>query len=569
MIFTWIDYNPETMGYVENWLDEHAVRMTGMDDGFRQEYEYWANEDYNTVGENFWCKVFFENGVPFAVIEFGLYEGVVTVMEIIVAPEKRGQGMGSKAIKELLENSKNIIGIDIEKAEAIIFPSNIASQKAFEKAGFKYHSTHEDGDATTYVYEVNSIAKHYDILINEGNDPVHDPEPLKAYMDKWDGQVFIDKMQLSKDKSVLEIGVGTGRLAVRTAPLCKEFYGIDISPETIKGVTKNLEEYQNVNLICDDFMTHNFNTTFDVIYSSLTFMHIKDKQGAINKVQQLLKNGGLFVLSTDKNQDQFIDIGTNKIEVYPDTAEEITQCINISGLKLLEHYETEFANVFVCKKELNHNNDIMNQNEYWNSVAEEKKFTTVLDVELFSKYVSKDCKILDVGCGYGRILNELAEAGFTDLTGVDSAENMIKRGLREYPNLNLVANPDGKLPFEENTFDAVILFGVLTCVPDNESQKVLLNDIKRVLKTGGIIYINDFLLNTGFKRWFFYKKAQKETGIYGAFKTYDGATVRHHAENYILNLLSDFKTLDYQKFVIPTMNGNKSNSFGFIGELKK
>ena len=79
-------------------------------------------------------------------------------------------------------------------------------------------------------------------------------------------------------------------------------------------------------------------------------MHIKDKQGAINKVQRLLKNGGLFVLSTDKNQDKFIDIGLNKIEVYPDVAEEILQFINNSGLALLEHYQTEFANVFVCKK---------------------------------------------------------------------------------------------------------------------------------------------------------------------------------------------------------------------------
>ncbi len=195
----------------------------------------------------------------------------------------------------------------------------------------------------------NAVAKHYDILINEGNDPVHDPEPLKAYMDKWDGQEFIDKMQLSKEKTVLEIGVGTGRLAVRTAPLCKEFYGIDISPETIKGAKKNLEQCRNVNLICDDFMTYDFNTTFDVIYSSLTFMHIKDKQKAINKVQQLLNDGGLFVLSTDKNQDGFIDIGSNKIEIYPDTTEEITQFIENANLNLLEHYETEFANVFVCE----------------------------------------------------------------------------------------------------------------------------------------------------------------------------------------------------------------------------
>ena len=210
----------------------------------------------------------------------------------------------------------------------------------------------------------------------------------------------------------------------------------------------------------------------------------------------------------------------------------------------------------------------MYQSEYWNRVAEKKNFTTVLDVELLSGFIPKNCRILDVGCGYGRILNELYQAGFTDLTGIDSAENMIKRGKREHPELNLLANPDGKIPFEDNCFDAVILFGVLTCVTDNSLQKELLKDIKRVLKPSGIIYVNDFLLNTGLKRRLFYKKAQKETGIYGAFKTNDGVTVRHHDEDYISVLLSDFGKLDYQSFVIPTMNGNKSNAFSFIGKLE-
>ncbi len=41
-------------------------------------------------------------------------------------------------------------------------------------------------------------------------------------------------MQLNCSKSVLEIGVGTGRLAVRVAPLCGEFYGVDISFKTIE-----------------------------------------------------------------------------------------------------------------------------------------------------------------------------------------------------------------------------------------------------------------------------------------------------------------------------------------------
>ena len=132
MNFTWHDYNPETMGYVENWLDEHAVRMTGMDDGFRQEYEYWANEDYNTVGENYWCKVVFENEVPFAVIEFGLYEGVVTIMETLVAPEKRGQGKGSKVIKELLEKSKTIMVL-ILKGRKLLFTQAISHHRKLSR----------------------------------------------------------------------------------------------------------------------------------------------------------------------------------------------------------------------------------------------------------------------------------------------------------------------------------------------------------------------------------------------------------------------------------------------------
>ena len=35
------------------------------------------------------------------------------------------------------------------------------------------------------------VVRRYDKLIDENNDPVCDPKPLKAYMDKWDGSDFI------------------------------------------------------------------------------------------------------------------------------------------------------------------------------------------------------------------------------------------------------------------------------------------------------------------------------------------------------------------------------------------
>ena len=83
---------------------------------------------------------------------------------------------------------------------------------------------------------MKELIEHYDKLIDENNDPVHDTKFLKDYMDRWDGERFIESLQLNKSKSVLEIGVGTGRLALKTAPLCEAFFGIDISSKTISSI---------------------------------------------------------------------------------------------------------------------------------------------------------------------------------------------------------------------------------------------------------------------------------------------------------------------------------------------
>ena len=194
------------------------------------------------------------------------------------------------------------------------------------------------------------VINHYDLLVEENNDPVHDPNPLRDYMDKWDGQAFIDKMELDKNKSILEIGVGTGRLAVRVAPLCGQFCGIDISPKTIERAKENLAEYRNVELICADFLSYKFDRKFDVIYSSLTFMHIEDKQKTVNKIAGLLNDAGRFVLSIDKNQSEYIDTGTRRIKIYPDTKDKSVEYIKSAGLNIINQYDTEFATVFVAQK---------------------------------------------------------------------------------------------------------------------------------------------------------------------------------------------------------------------------
>ena len=151
------------------------------------------------------------------------------------------------------------------------------------------------------------IINHYDALIDENNDPVQDPAPLKKHMDGWDGDIFFEELELSKRKTVLEIGVGTGRLAIKTAPQSYAFFGIDLSPKTIERAKENLAGIEYVNLICGDFLTYEFDRTFDIIYSSLTFMHIKEKQAAIEKAAHLLNEYGRFVLSIEKSQATLLE----------------------------------------------------------------------------------------------------------------------------------------------------------------------------------------------------------------------------------------------------------------------
>ncbi len=194
------------------------------------------------------------------------------------------------------------------------------------------------------------VRGHYDFLIDENNDPFRDSQVLQEYMDSWDGHVFQELMELNPMKSVLEIGIGTGRLAAKTAPRCCHLTGIDVSAKTIERARENLRDCANISLICDGFEGHSFAETFDVIYSSLTMMHFPDKALVIGKMSSLLNDGGLLCLSIDKNQSEWIDMGNRKVRIYPDTPEKTVTFAEQAGLKVKRIIEIENAYLLAFSK---------------------------------------------------------------------------------------------------------------------------------------------------------------------------------------------------------------------------
>jgi ubiquinone/menaquinone biosynthesis C-methylase UbiE len=209
------------------------------------------------------------------------------------------------------------------------------------------------------------------------------------------------------------------------------------------------------------------------------------------------------------------------------------------------------------------------QEKYWDGVSGEKDFTLPLQIGEFEKRVSREMSILDVGCGYGRTLSELRDGGFVNLYGVDYSQGMIDRGRKMHPHLDLRKNDGSTLPFEDGAFDAVLLIAVLTCIAESEEQRRLIAEIERVLKDGGILYINDYLLNTDQRNIERYDKAKEKYGVYGIFELLEGAVVRHHTQDHIFDITRGFDRLVFETVVYTTMNGNKSNGFYYIGSKKE
>jgi len=140
--------------------------------------------------------------------------------------------------------------------------------------------------------------------------------------------------------------------------------------------------------------------------------------------------------------------------------------------------------------------DLDGQRAFWDAEADSAVFTHPLDIELLSRYVGKSGRILDFGCGYGRILVELRRHGFRNLLGLDASEAMVARARKLVPDVRVGVCDALPAPYPDSSFEAVLLISVFTCLPREEDQRLLMAEVFRLLAPGGVVYVSDFLLHS-------------------------------------------------------------------------
>jgi SAM-dependent methyltransferase len=93
-------------------------------------------------------------------------------------------------------------------------------------------------------------------------------------------------------------------------------------------------------------------------------------------------------------------------------------------------------------------------------------------------------RVLDIGCAYGWALGGLRRPGRA-LYGVDPDPAALDVARASYPDVTFVCQGAAPLPFDDDSFDAVIFSDVIGLLTDEEMRRAV-DEVHRVLRPGGV-----------------------------------------------------------------------------------
>jgi len=108
------------------------------------------------------------------------------------------------------------------------------------------------------------------------------------------------------------------------------------------------------------------------------------------------------------------------------------------------------------------------------------------------RYLTQLCipgeKILDLGCGNGRLLELLKDFNI-DYIGIDDSEKLIEVAKQRYPDKRFQKANALSLPFPNNYFDKIFSIAVFHHIPSEKFRLKFLKEGKRVLKPKGLFIL--------------------------------------------------------------------------------
>jgi ubiquinone/menaquinone biosynthesis C-methylase UbiE len=112
------------------------------------------------------------------------------------------------------------------------------------------------------------------------------------------------------------------------------------------------------------------------------------------------------------------------------------------------------------------------------------------DIKPLSRFLSAGTRVLDIGCGNGRVYHMVTkhQAGYV---GVDQSKKLISVAKGKNPDAVFQVADMRDLPFEHESFDCVFAFASFHHLPSNEDRLRALRETRRILRENGkIVMLN-------------------------------------------------------------------------------
>ncbi len=110
------------------------------------------------------------------------------------------------------------------------------------------------------------------------------------------GEELIEKLSLTGNESLLDIGCGDGKITAKLSKILKngEVVGIDASENLINFASKEFpnDKFQNLTFYQMDACAINFSEKFDIAFSNACLHWVKDHSGVLGKVRACLEPKG-------------------------------------------------------------------------------------------------------------------------------------------------------------------------------------------------------------------------------------------------------------------------------------
>ena len=130
-------------------------------------------------------------------------------------------------------------------------------------------------------------------------------------------------------------------------------------------------------------------------------------------------------------------------------------------------------------------------NNYWedrwaNSGVDKNEFKNenIYPIKYANLAIKKGDKILEAGCGAGRVYFHYKKRGF-NIKGIDSSKNGIKNILEKDKNADVEVANISKVEYPSENFDIVLAFGLYHNIEDINELKKSFEETVRILKKKG------------------------------------------------------------------------------------